>query len=201
METRQDESVQTLIDWADGDWSHEPLAAEFDGADLVVTAVEGSDAWRITSYGFTHDNEHALLRPMPSEAAIEVTFTVAFDEQFDQGGLFLRVSADHWIKAGVEYADGTPQLGVVVTNLLSDWSAAPVPEWQGRRVTIRASRSGDAVTIRARVEDEPFRFVRLVPLDPSLTVDAGPYLCAPTRSGLTVRFHSWIQTAADDALH
>ena len=138
---------------------------------------------------------------MPSETAIEVTFTLVFDEQFDQGGLFLRVAADHWIKAGVEYADGTPQLGVVVTDRLSDWSAAPVPEWQGRMVTIRASRSGDAVTIRARVDDEPFRFVRLVPLDPSLTIDAGPYLCAPTRSGLTLRFHSWTQTAADRALH
>lgn len=193
--------MQTLIDWTDGVWSHEPLAADRDGTDLVVTAVEGSDAWRVTSYGFTRDSEHALLRPMPSEAAVEVTFTIAFDEQFDQGGLFLRVSADHWIKAGVEFADGTPQLGVVVTDRLSDWSAAPVPEWQGRKVTIRASRSGDAVTIRARVDDEPFRFVRLVPLDPGLAIDAGPYLCAPTRSGLTLRFHSWTQTAADGALH
>jgi len=118
-----------------------------------------------------------------------------------QAGLFLRTSPTHWIKAGVEFADGVPQLGVVVTDPASDWSAAPVPDWIGRTATIRASRSGDAVTVRARADDEPFRFVRLIPLDPAADLAAGPYLCAPTRAGLTVRFHTWRQTAADAALH
>src|SRR5690606_41566187 len=45
--------------------------------------------------------------------------------------------------------------------IYSDWSVAPVPGWAGRLVTVRASRAGDAVTVRARVDDEPFRLVRV----------------------------------------
>jgi len=189
------------IPWAEGSWTHPPVAAVEEGDDLVVTAVEGSDAWRITSYGFVHDDEHALLVPLPPDAAVEVTFTAGLDAQFDQAGLFLRLSDQHWIKAGAEFADGSLQVGVVATEGVSDWSAAPVPEWARRRVTIRASRAGDAVTIRARVADEAWRFVRLVPLDPALPAAAGPYLCAPSRAGLTVRFHEWAVTAADGSLH
>jgi regulation of enolase protein 1 (concanavalin A-like superfamily) len=189
------------LSWTEGRWTHEPAEVEQDGDDLVVTAREGSDAWRVTSYGLTHDSEHALLGPWLRDTAIEVSFTVALTEQFDQAGLFLRTSPTHWIKAGVEFADGVPQLGVVVTDPVSDWSAAPVPGWIGRTATIRASRSGDAVTVRARADDEPFRFVRLIPLDPAVDLAAGPYLCAPTRAGLTIRFHTWRQTAPDAALH
>ena len=29
-----------------------------------------------------------------------------FAAQYDQAGLMLRVDAEHWIKAGIEFADG-----------------------------------------------------------------------------------------------
>ena len=57
--------------------------AEASGCDLVV---EGSDARRIASYGFIHDSEHALLAAFPGDSAVEVEFTAAFSEQFDQAG-------------------------------------------------------------------------------------------------------------------
>ena len=105
------------------------------------------------------------------------------------------------MKAGVEFADGTPQVGAVVTNPFSDWSVAPVPEWLDRTVTIRASRSGDAVTLRARVDGGDFRLVRVLPLAADAEVQAGPMLCAPTRAGLVVRFTGWRTGPADGALH
>lgn len=189
------------VPWAEGAWTHPPAAVEVEGDDLVVTAVETSDAWRVTSYGFVHESEHALVASLPSDRAVEVTFTADLTEQFDQAGIFLRASVEQWVKAGVEFADGVPQLGVVVTHGRSDWSAAPVPSWAGRRVTVRASRSGDAATVRARVDGEPYRFVRLLPMDPDVELVAGPFLCAPTRAGLTVRFHAWSETEPDAALH
>lgn len=189
------------VDWNEGRWTTQPPGIRHDGGDLVVTAAEGSDAWRITSYGFIHDNEHALLAPLPADAAVEVEFDVTMSEQFDQAGLFLRASATHWAKAGIEYADGVVNLGAVVTEQRSDWSSAPMPQWTGRRATVRASRSGDAVTVRAGVDGEPLRLVRLFPLDPTLTLEAGPYLCAPTRAGLTVRFRRWELTEPDSSLH
>ncbi len=189
------------LGWDEGRWTTPPAEVEVDGDDLVVTAVEGSDAWRITSYGFVHDNEHALLVPLPPDTAVEVEFDVTMGEQFDQAGLFLRVSATQWAKAGIEYADGVVNLGAVVTDQTSDWSSAPMPHWAGRRATVRASRSGDAVTVRAGVDDESPRLIRLFPLDPALALEAGPYLCAPTRARLTVRFRRWELTEPDSSLH
>ncbi len=191
----------TSISWASGHWSHPPLAAVERGTDLLVTAKEGSDAWRTTSYGFVHDSEHALLAPFPRESAIEVEFTAAFSEQFDQAGVFVRVSDTHWIKAGVEFADERPQLGAVVTDGMSDWSLAPVPDWLNRRILIRVSRSGDALTIRAAVDGGEFQLVRVVPFAPGLVAQAGPLVCAPTRAGLTISLHAWRITEPDVALH
>lgn len=191
----------TSIPWERGRWTTQPVGADIEGEDLVVTAAEGSDAWRKTSYGFVHDTEHALVTAFGEGTAFEVAFTPRFTGEFDQAGLFIRSDAEHWIKAGVEYADGIPQLGAVVTDGNSDWSAAPVADWNDRRVTIRASWTGDAITIRARVADEPFRFVRLAPWAAGTPVEAGPYMCAPTRPGLRVRFHSWQFGPADESLH
>jgi regulation of enolase protein 1 (concanavalin A-like superfamily) len=189
------------IPWTDGEWTHPPVAAVEHAGDLLVTAAEGSDAWRTTAYGFVHDSEHALLAPFPQGGAVEVEFTAGFSEQFDQAGVFVRVSAEHWVKAGVELADGRPQVGAVVTEGSSDWSLAPVPDWAGRRITVRVSRMGDALTIRARADGDALRLVRVVPFAPELDAHAGPFTCAPTRAGLTVPFHAWRTTDPDAALH
>lgn len=189
------------VAWEDGTWTTPPASVEHDADGLRVTAREGSDAWRLTSYGFVHDTEHALLAPFPTDAAIEVTFRLAFEEQFDQAGLFVRLDDEHWVKAGVERSDGTESLGAVVTRGASDWSLAPVPHWSGRLVTIRASRSGNALTVRARADDAPWQLVRVAPLDAEAVLTAGPYCCAPTRAGLTVHFTAWKTGPADTSLH
>lgn len=195
----------TDIPWREGRWTTAPVEVREVGTDLQVTAVEGSDAWRLTSYGFIHDTEHALLTDFPQDSAMEVEFTAGFEAQFDQAGLFVRVDAEHWIKAGVEYADGACQLGAVVTDGRSDWSLAPVPEWRGRRVRVRVSRRGDALTVRAGLVDAAGaarpQLVRVAPLPPDLRAEAGPYVCAPSRRGLTVPLHAWRRTAPDPSLH
>jgi regulation of enolase protein 1 (concanavalin A-like superfamily) len=189
------------VPWAAGTWLNPPPAAREEGADLVVTAAAESDFWRTTGYGFVHDDGHALLVDFPAGTAVEVSFLCDLTEQFDQAGLMVRVDEQSWTKAGVEFADGAPQLGAVVTRGLSDWSTAPVPEWLGREVTIRCSRAGDAITVRARCEDGPWRLVRLAPLDPAAAAQAGPAFCAPTRAALEVRFTRFAVGPADEALH
>ena len=189
------------MDWSQGTWTRQPAAVvQVDGR-LRVTAIEGSDAWRETSYGFVHDDPHALLAPLAVGRAVEVSFVSAFTEQFDQAGLYLAFDERTWVKAGIEHADGIDNLGAVVTLGRSDWSVAPVPEWTGRIVTMRLSRAEESVTIRARVDDEPWRFVRLAPTPPGASALAGPYVCAPTRAGLSVEFVSWEETDADGSLH
>jgi regulation of enolase protein 1 (concanavalin A-like superfamily) len=194
-------TTDTAITWSSGEWLDPPLHLEPDGDGLLVTAAAGSDFWRTTSYGFVHDDGHALLRPFESGTAVEVSFRVDYAEQFDQAGVLVRADAERWVKAGVEFADGAPQLGAVVTHAVSDWSSAPVPDWAGAIVTVRVSRAGDALTIRARREAEPWRLVRLAPWPPDLAAQAGPFCCAPTRAGLRIRFSAWHVGRADERLH
>ncbi len=200
-----DSSQHEQIPWDAGRWRHPPVHVSVhevvDNERMTVIAAERSDAWRHTSYGFVHDSAHALLTPFPEGAGMEVAFVLDYTEQFDQAGVYLHVSSAHWVKAGVEVSDGVVQVGAVVTDGRSDWSVAPVPDWFGQVVTVRLSRSGDAVTIRARPGDEPFRLVRVVPLDPDAVAEAGPYCCSPTRDGLTVTFVSWSATPPDAGLH
>lgn len=189
------------VPWHEATWLNEPEHSDTDGPDLLVTARARSDFWRTTSYGFVRDDGHALLHDFPQDSATEVSFLVDFETLYDQAGLMVRVDAETWIKAGVEMSDGLPQLGAVVTRGVSDWSVAPVPDWQGRRVTVRAGRSGDAVTVRARCEDGPWRLVRLAPLAPAAVATAGPFCCSPERDGLVVRFTGFARGPADTALH
>lgn len=192
--------MRERIDWAAGAWTTPPASAVAGDA-LRVTAAEGSDAWRRTAYGFVHDTEHALLAPLPVGAAMEVVFTADFDREFDQAGIFVRAEAERWMKAGVEYADGVLGVGAVVTDRMSDWSVGAVPEWAGRTLRVRASRLPDALVVRAGTDGEPLRLVRVAPFPGDLDAAAGPFVCAPTRSGLEVVFRSWERTDADTALH
>ncbi len=89
-----------------------------------------------------------------------------------------------------------------MTREFSDWSVAPVSEWFGKLVTVRGSRKGDALTIRAKSESEKeFRMVRLAYLDPSKNWKAGPLCCAPVNQKLTVEFFNWMIGFADEKLH
>jgi regulation of enolase protein 1 (concanavalin A-like superfamily) len=189
------------VAWSGGTWLNPPLDVRPEGDDLLVTAAEGSDLWRTTSYGFVHEDGHGLLRPFEVATAVEVSFRADYDAQFDQAGILVWAGPTRWVKTGVEFVDGAPQLGAVVTDERSDWSCAPVPSWSGSAVTVRVSRTGDALTIRARREAEPWQMVRLAPWPPDLGAQAGPYCCAPTRPGLRVRFTDWRVGPADDRLH
>ncbi|HLP23007.1 MAG TPA: DUF1349 domain-containing protein [Microbacteriaceae bacterium] len=185
-----------------GEWVNPPVAVQESGGMLRVTAAAESDFWRTTSYGFVHDTGHGLLHPFAPETAIEVSWRLDYDQQFDQAGVLVWSDDRNWVKAGVEFADGAPQLGAVVTRELSDWSVAPVPEWQGHEVVVRASRSGDALTVRARRADETeWRLVRLAPLDPAREWRAGLLVASPSRGGLTVEFTGVRVGPADASLH
>ncbi|MFG2064351.1 DUF1349 domain-containing protein [Micromonospora sp. NPDC048871] len=190
------------IDWSSGSWHRRPVQAieEADGG-LRVEPGPGSDLWRHTSYGFVHDDAPALLVDLPVGSAMEVDFRLDYAEQFDQAGVLVWVDDRNWVKAGVEVSDGQPQVGAVVTREFSDWSVAPVPQWAGREVTVRVSRAGDALTVRARPAGGEWQLVRLAPLPADAPAAAGPYCCSPTRGALTVRFSGWRQGPADTTLH
>ena len=171
---------------------------------LVVRASKGSDWWRRTHYGFVHDDGHGLVTEWPTDTAVEVTVDAStLRGLYDQAGLVLWSGPDRWIKTGLEVSDGMLHVGAVVTDGVSDWSLAPVPDWSDELVTIRASRGGDAkdaVTLRARTTTSGWRTLRVAPFATG-AVSAGPMVCAPMRDDLEVRFTEWAFTAPDTDLH
>lgn len=189
------------VDWSAGRWTQDPEVVDLSGDALTAIAAEGSDAWRTTAYGFVHASEHALLAPIAVGEAMEVTVAAAWEGEFDQAGLFVRIDDRRWVKAGLELADGHLGLGAVVTDGTSDWSVGHVDEWAAASVTVRVSRWKDAVIIRARAGDGEWRLVRVAPFDGQADAAAGPFLCAPTRSGFVATFTMWSRGTADDAIH
>jgi uncharacterized protein len=206
------------VDWSAGRWTNDPELVDIDVVEidlvdvaddegreasrrLTAIAAEGSDAWRTTAYGFVHGSEHALLAPLAVGEAMEVTFTADWAAEFDQAGVFVRIDDRRWVKAGLEYADGHMGLGAVVTDDLSDWSVGQIDEWRTASVTMRVSRWPDALIIRARADGGDWRLVRLAPFDSSEDAAAGPFLCAPTRSGFAATFTSWDRGPADETIH
>jgi regulation of enolase protein 1 (concanavalin A-like superfamily) len=188
------------IEWSQGHWLNQPLNVLQEGSELKVSTVHESDFWRNTSYGFVHDSGHALLTDFPANSSMEVTFLLDYVGQFDQAGIIVHSDSQHWIKAGVESADGRPQVGAVVTSINSDWSLAPVPQWFGKQVTVRASRTTDALTIRARCGDDD-QLIRLAPIDASLSWRGGPHCASPISESLEITFTRWTHGEADLTLH
>lgn len=188
------------IQWSSGEWINPPSSYSEVGTNFQVRTIHESDFWRLTSYGFVHDSGHGLLIDFPDKSAMEVSFILDYSGQFDQAGILIHSDSEHWIKAGVESADGAPQVGAVVTAIKSDWSLAPVVHWFGEEVTIRASRDGDAITFRARCGDEDL-LIRLAPIDPTKKWRAGPHCASPVSAGVDVLFTHWVSTASDLRLH
>lgn len=191
----------TRLVWNAGTWLHEPPSHSIVGSDLVITTADKSDFWRDTGYGFTHYSGHALLIDFPPDTAMEVEFSSEWTSEFDQAGILIHADDRRWVKAGVEFADGVLGLGAVVTDQKSDWSVGHVPQWMHKRIQVRVSRSHDALTIRARTQGDPWRLVRLAPINPHLSWRAGPLAASPSRGNLEVVFHSWETLPPDTTIH
>jgi hypothetical protein len=173
-----------LVFLDDAVWLNPPPAWGRD-ADLWVEPAAESDFWRETQYGFVHDSGHALTAPAPATFTAEVTFAADYRADFDQAGLMLWQSPDHWIKAGVELSDGVLNLSAVVTRGRSDWSTIPAPGLAGP-VTLRLSRTAGAAILHVRMGDH-WRLMRLADF-PDGPCRFGIMACAPSAAGFRARF-------------
>lgn len=97
-----------------------------------------------------------------------MTVSAKWTTQFDQGGLLLALSPaagenaetgykvgtqTRWIKAGIEFFEGVPRVGVVATDRMSDWSLHPLPE-APQSQTQPATETAEAATVSATIEIE-----------------------------------------------
>ena len=134
---------------------------------LTVTPTPRLDYWSKTFYDpllVKHDAQ-TLLTPVAAdvEATLTTAFTLKPRAQFDQAGIMVVVDKDVWVKAGIEYTDGSPRLSCVVTNEgFSDWSTQHWPDWDEKE---------KATSIRVRLS-------KLLPGEaqgPCLVFEAAPW--------------------------
>ena len=140
--------------------------------------------------------------------------------KFDQGGLVLVLPGKgdidrrqrSWVKTGIEYFEGKPNISTVACDRYADWSLAPLPEKSGGQVVIEMSRevAGDEKTSTLWVhsvdtstgEKRPLREVAWVFEEDSLQRDSecevGVYAAKPIKdeadqeNELEVRFENLV---------
>ena len=76
-----------------------------------------------------------------------VTVTAEWVHKYDQGGLCLVINPNQksrqWVKTGIEYLNGRPNVSTVATDRWSDWSLRPMPAGHGIAATIEIVSEDD----------------------------------------------------------
>lgn len=101
---------------------------------------------------------------------MRVTVSGNWKTQYDQGGLVLSLpfhdGPTRWIKAGIEYFEGQPVLGVVGTDRFSDWSLCPMSKGE-KKATFEFRKEGSTLWVFAIMNGshQPLREVKWAFLD------------------------------------
>ena len=86
-----------------------------------------------------------------------------------QAGLLIYLDNSHWVKAGIEFCDGSPRMAVVVCNVFSDWSTQPWPTTAARIRIHKVNQSSSLVVEAAEIGSETFQFIRIAHLSAMAT--------------------------------
>jgi regulation of enolase protein 1 (concanavalin A-like superfamily) len=181
---RESDPAKTM--WSQGTWRSEPSSWHITNANqLVVTTKPQTDFWRYTHSGATRHNGHFFGRPVMGNFAATLCLSGEFRSQYDQAGLFLLLDERTWLKTGVEYVDGEPHAGAVVTRDTSDWSIVPTPApspcW------IKLVRQGDLCEVYFSDHNDDYFLARQCTL-PEGPMQIGPFCCSPGDTGFTAVF-------------
>jgi regulation of enolase protein 1 (concanavalin A-like superfamily) len=174
----------------DGVWLNQPerWSAKDDSLELVTD--KATDFWRETHYGFTRDSGHFLGFPTGEAFTAELRVQGDFRELYDQAGIMVRVDAQHWVKAGIEFSDGCAMLGSVLTCGRSDWATARYADDAGD-FWMRATVANGVLRLQASADGKHWPLMRLAPFPRASAYLVGPMACTPERAGLKVIFSAF----------
>lgn len=81
-----------------------------------------------------------------------MTLSADFKTRYDQGGIAIffpnkkdrksKTGPESWLKTGIEFEKGAPQLGTVGNYKFSDWSLAPVVPEGAKEGSFKVERNG-----------------------------------------------------------
>ncbi|CAM5769888.1 regulation of enolase 1 [Labrys miyagiensis] len=184
-----------------GRWLNEPATWSLEKGVLDVVTNEATDFWRQTHYGFTRDSGHFFFLDSAGAFTAEVRVRARFETLYDQAGLMVRLGEEAWLKAGIEYNDGAPMIGSVLTTGRSDWATGPFigdPADFRMRITV----SHGVLRLQYSADGKHWPLMRLAPFPEAASYQVGPMCCTPERAGLHVSFSDFLLTPpGGKALH
>jgi regulation of enolase protein 1 (concanavalin A-like superfamily) len=172
-------------------WFNEPRQWRREGSVLICTANPKTDFWRKTYYPYITDNGHFLSRKVKGDFTSTIKVSGKYHDQYDQAGLMVRYDESNWMKCGVEFFEGRPNMSVVFTRDYSDWSTAPLPAGVGP-LWVRINRKGSAFNVFYALDGKTFTLARSGYLTPAEVVELGPMLAAPEGKGFEARFEDFV---------
>ncbi|MCP3386702.1 DUF1349 domain-containing protein [Bradyrhizobium sp. CCGUVB4N] len=171
----------------DGVWLNEPQRWTAQGDSLEIITDKATDFWQKTHYGFRRDSGHFLGFRTAEAFTAELRVQGNFQELYDQAGIMVRIDAEHWIKAGIEFSDGRAMLSSVLTVGQSDWATAPYAH-DASDFRMRVTVADGVVRLQTSTDGKTWPLVRLAPFPKAQSYLVGPMACTPERAGLQVKF-------------
>ena len=173
-------------------WIREPKEYTISSDRIEILTEPYTDLWQRTYYNFRNDNAPVLQAETEDRY---FSFTVKTDfagscHRFDQCGIVMYLDQDNWLKASVEYENGSFQhLGSVVTNHgYSDWATTAIPS-DIKTMWYRFSRREDDYCIESSVDGENFTQMRICHMwEGAGRIRFGVYACSPENSSYKAVF-------------
>ncbi|CAH2062017.1 unnamed protein product, partial [Iphiclides podalirius] len=189
------------VTWLDFKWLNEPKRWNLFRDNLEVFTNLKSDFWQETYYGFKFNTGHVYGIDIKDNFTIEVCVEANFTTLYDQAGVMIYLDEKHWLKAGIEYNDGQPMMGSVLTNDVSDWATGTYTG-NPNRFWIRLSRVDKVVCVKYSSDKSTWHLLRLCPFPSADSYFVGVMCCSPQRQDLKVIFHDMALTSpVEDILH
>jgi len=177
-------------------WLHQPEHWREAGDTLTATAPPGTDYWRVTHYGFIHDNGPFRYQQRSGNFEAKVRVAAKYHELYHHAGLMIRIDDQNWIKAGIELLNGKQSVGAVVTREFSDWSVLPLAD-DPAFLWLRLQRFHDTVQVSHSRDNQRWSMIRLAYFPPQVTVSIGMMAAAPGKQALEVTFDHFSITPLD----
>ncbi len=171
------------------EWLNEPTIWKIDGDRIIVTSDPKTDFWCRTHSSRILDNGHFLFQTVKGDFKTEVRVAGEFNTLYDQAGLMMRLDAMHWIKCGIELANGIRNVSAVVTREWSDWSIIALPDTEA--VWFRVIRSGPTVEMYYSMDGKIYIMYRQAYLTDDPDMHVGVMAASPGGSGFTASFEGY----------
>lgn len=180
-----------MIDVSLMEWIRAPKNYKISKDKIEIFTEPQTDLWQRTYYGFRNDNA-PVLQLVTDEKYFSFTVKASYDykRRFDQCGVVVYLDGENWLKASVEYENGTMQrLGSVVTNHgYSDWATVDV-DAAVNTVWYRLSRREYDYCIECSFDGVNFKQMRICHLsEGGGEIRFGIYACSPEPSSFKAVF-------------